>query len=101
VIGVYEPLVVRVGGATRESALAADPQLSTTPKAALFRRDCHAPRDARNAVRELRLVGARLRQVPLTAGRVAPGPRLNVSEPILELAVGRAGQGRARLLEPR
>jgi hypothetical protein len=47
VIGVYEPLVVRVGDTSRESALAADPQLSATPKAAFFHRDCHAARGAR------------------------------------------------------
>jgi hypothetical protein len=47
VIGVYEPLVVRVGDASRESALAADPQLSATPGAAFFHRDCHAARGAR------------------------------------------------------
>jgi hypothetical protein len=52
VIGVYEPLVVRAGDASRESSLAADPQLSTTSKAACYHRDCHAVRDARDAVRE-------------------------------------------------
>ena len=46
VIGVYEPLVVRVSDASRGSALAADPQLSATPEAAFFHRDCHAARGA-------------------------------------------------------